>query len=197
MNEKIIAWAKKYVNMLLWPLENHYYHHYNHALDVMKRALELWEKENISQEEMELLALWALFHDVWFIVQYDDNENIWASIAKNYLRWFLYDSTKIQIVENIILATKPDYKAQTLLEQIIKDADCDNLWRDDFFEKWEKIKKEIEIIKNIKIKDNDWYHYSINFLKQHKFMTKTEIEERQNKKNENIKKLEEILSKIK
>lgn len=51
-----------------------------------------------------------------------------------------------------------------------------------FLKNEKKIKKEIEIIKNIKIKDNDWYHYSINFLKQHKFMTKTEIEERQNKK---------------
>jgi hypothetical protein len=34
----------------------------------------------------------------------------------------------------------------------------DNLGREDFFEKTNCLKKEIEIIKNIKIKDPEWMH---------------------------------------
>lgn len=193
MNEKIISWIKKYVNNLLWPLEYHYYHHYEHALEVTSRALELWKKENLSESDLEILAIASLFHDVGFIIQYDDNESIGATIAKNYLKSILYPEEKIQIIESLIIATIYSHEPQNLLEQIIKDADTDNLGRDDFFEKWQRLKKEIEIIKNIKILDPEWNHYSLNFLREHKFLTPTEIQERQPKKEENISVLSEII----
>jgi hypothetical protein len=44
-NNKVIGNAKKYVNKLLLPLDEHYYHSYGHALDVMERARYLSEKE--------------------------------------------------------------------------------------------------------------------------------------------------------
>jgi HD superfamily phosphodiesterase len=76
-----------------------------------------------------------LFHDVGFIIQYDDNESIGATIAKNYLKSILYPEEKIQIIESLIIATIYSHEPQNLLEKIIKDADTDNLGRDDFFEK--------------------------------------------------------------
>lgn len=190
MNEKIISWVKKYVNMMMWPLENHYYHQYEHALEVANRAVELWKKEWVSEDILEVLALAWLFHDVWFVIQYDENEYIWATIAKNYLKSIFYPAEKIKLVEELIIATIYTRKPENLLESIIRDADTDNLWRDDFFEKWERLKMEIEHIKKIKILDPDWTHYSINFLREHKYMTPSEIEERQNKKEENLRKLE-------
>jgi len=45
MNSILIENAKKYVNKLLMPLENHYYHSYEHSIDVMTRAVYLAEKE--------------------------------------------------------------------------------------------------------------------------------------------------------
>lgn len=191
MNEKIIHWVKKYVNMMMWPLENHYYHAYEHALEVADRVLELGKKEWINEETLEILVIAALFHDVGFVIQYDDNEYIGATIAKNYLRSIFYPQEKINMVEKLIIATIYTRTPENLLESIIRDADTDNLWREDFFEKWERLKKEIECIKKIKILDPDWNHYSINFLKEHKFITQTEIQERQRKKEENLKKLEE------
>jgi hypothetical protein len=41
----------------------------------------------------------------------------------------------------------------------------DNLGREDFFDISEKLRNEREIIKNIKIKDPDWQHASLNILK--------------------------------
>lgn len=190
MNEKLISWAKKYVNMLLWPLENHYYHQYWHALEVMERCIYLWKNEWLSEDDLEILALAWLFHDSWFIIQYDDNENIWAWIARNYLKSILYPDDKIQKVEDLIIATIYENEPKNYLENIIRDADTDNLWRDDFFDKWERLKREIEEIKNIKILDPEWNHYSINLLRHHRFMTPTEIKERETKKLENLKKLE-------
>lgn len=191
MNEKIISWAKKYVNTMMWPLEKHYYHHYEHALEVANRAYDLWKKEWCNESQLEMLFLAGLFHDIGFVIQYDDNEYIWASIAKNYLKSILYPEEKITLIEKLIISTIPLRPSQDLLESIIKDADTDNLWRDDFFEKWQRLKSEIETIKHIKILDPEWNHYSINFLKEHKFTTLTSIHERQEKKLENLKKLEQ------
>jgi len=195
-NNKFIKKIQKYVNRLLTPLEQHYYHQYNHALEVMDRAIYLWKKEWVSKEDIELLAIAALFHDTWFIIQYNDNEIFWAQIAENYLKTIIYSKEKIILIRKLILATSPKYKdPKNILEKIIKDSDMDNLWRDDFFDKANKIKEEIEAIKKIKIKDPDWHHASLDLLYEHKFLTNTEKKERDNKLEENKKILEDIIEK--
>ncbi len=185
----IIKDAKQYVSYLLLPLEDYYYHHYEHALDVMERSVYLAGKEWANEDEKEMLALAGLFHDTGFVIQYDKNEYIGAKIARNYLKTILYPEDKIEKITELILATIPSRKPNNLLEQIIKDADLDNLWREDFFDKWDKLKKELELIKNIKIKDPDWHHASLDLFHGHTFYTKTQAKEREKQKKENFKKL--------
>lgn len=189
--EKNILWnAKKYVNLLLSPLNNHYYHSYEHAIDVMQRAIYLSEQENLSVDEIEMMALAGLFHDTGFIVMYDKNEPIWAKIASNYLKSINYDKNKIKLIEQIILATDPDYtNPKNIYEKIIKDADMDNLWRDDFQKKSNDIKKELETVKKIKIKDPEWHHSLVDLLISHKFNTDVQRKERDKKKQENLNKM--------
>lgn len=189
-DNKTINRAKKYVNKLLVPLEQHYYHSYNHAIEVMDRSIYLWKKEWLDDEELEILWLAWLFHDTGFVIQYDKNEPIWAKIAENYLKSILYPSKKIKIIERLILATDPDYKTPIdLYEQIIKDADMDNLGRNDFIDKANSLKKELEVIKNIKIKDPDWNHWLIDLLKEHQYKAFTQKAERDEKKDENLKQM--------
>jgi len=189
-NNKVLSKAKKYVNKLLIPLERHYYHSYKHAIEVMERAIYIWIKEWLSKEDLEIVWLAGLFHDTGFIIQYDKNEPIWAKIARNYLKSILYPENKIKIIEDTILATDPEYKTpKNIYEKIVKDADLDNLGRKDFFEKGNSLKKEIEIIKNIKIRDPDWSHGSVELLKEHHYQTLTQRLERDNIKEENLKKM--------
>lgn len=196
-NNKNIQRAMEYVNQLLLPLENHYYHQYAHALDVMERTIYLAKKEWLSELDIEMLAIAALFHDTGFVIQYDKNEPIWAKIAQNYLKTMMYDRERITLIEEIILATDPDYKTpKNIYEKIIKDADLDNLWRDDFWDKTNDLSKEIESIKNIKLKDPKWKHWVISFLAEHKFYTATQIAERQNKKEENKKRLLKMVEEL-
>jgi predicted metal-dependent HD superfamily phosphohydrolase len=61
------------------------------------------------------------------VIQYEDNEEIGAKIARNFLKSMLYPEEKIKIIEKIILATKPDSKPHNIYEEVIKDADLDNL----------------------------------------------------------------------
>lgn len=177
------------------PLDHHYYHHYEHALNVMERAQYIWKKEWVSDEEIELLTIAALFHDTWFVIEYDENEIFGAKIAKNYLTTVLYPEDKIKIVEELILVTNPSQTPKNKLEEILKDADMDNLWRDDFFDINEKLKKERETIKRIKIKDPDWHHASLDLVQGHRFYTPTQIQERNDKLQKNLEKLKEKMEK--
>ena len=193
-NNIVLERAKKYVNKLLVPLERHYYHSYNHAIEVMERSIYLWEKESLEKNEIEMIAIAWLFHDTGFIIQYDKNEPIWAKIAQNYLKSILYDRDKIKIIERLILATNPEYKnPKDIYEKIIKDADMDNLGRKDFFEKGHSLKREIEIIKNIKIRDPNWNHWQVDLLKEHQFETQTQKTERDYVKGKN---LEEMIKEL-
>ncbi len=197
MNLELINNIKNYVNILLSPLQHLYYHQYDHALDVMNRALELWKKEWLNDEQLEILAIASLFHDTGFVIQYDKNEPIWAKIAKNYLRWMLYPEDKIKQIERLILATDPDYKAwDDILENIIKDADLDNIWRDDFLDKFNDLSKELEYIKKIKAKDPNWIHWTIQFLERQNYWTKTQVNERNSKKQKNINILKNMLKEL-
>ncbi|MCP4522666.1 MAG: HD domain-containing protein [Candidatus Gracilibacteria bacterium] len=196
-DSRVIRRAKEYVNGLLIPLERHYYHQYSHALEVMERSLYLGKREGLTDAELEMLALAALFHDTGFIIQYDNNEPIGAKIAQNYLKSMLYDREKIEIIESIILATDPKYKQpKNIYEEIIKDADLDNLGRNDFWNKTKDLSREIQAIKNIKTMDPEWQHGIIDFLADHKYYTKTQQDERDSQKKENLSRLEDMLTEL-
>ena len=197
MNQKLISDIKSYVNYLLLPLDKLYYHHYDHALSVMERALYLGKEEGVSEDELEMLAIAALFHDTWFVIQYDENEYIGAKIARNYLMTVLYNIEKISVIESIILATSPSAIPYNLLEKIIKDADMDNLGTNEFFNISEKIKHEREIIQHIKIQDPDWHHASLDLIEWHTFYTNTQIRERNEKLRENTEMLRKEVKKKK
>jgi len=194
MNINLIEDTKKYVKKLLFPLRKYPYHKYKHSLEVMYRAIEIAKLENISQEKLEILALASLFHDSWFIIQYDNNEHIWAKIAKNYLISILYPIEKIKLIEELILSTIIEYnKPKNILEKIIKDSDLDNLWTKDFIRQNNNLKKEIENNKNIIIDKLDWYKSSLNFIKNNNYYTNTQKNQRWDKKLKNILNLEKLI----
>lgn len=195
MDKALVEDVKNYVNYLLVPLEHLYYHEYEHSLSVMERSIYLWTMEGCSSEEIEMLAIASLFHDTGFVISYDNNEVFGAKIARNYLRTILYPKEKIEIIEHLILATIPEKNPKNLLEEIIKDADMDNLWRSDFFWVNEKLKSERETIKNIKIKDPDWHHASLDLIENHRFYTPTQIRERNEELKKNTEKLKKELQK--
>lgn len=194
IDKQLVMPMINHILVLISDLENHKYHNFSHALEVAKRSYEIWTSEWLDDKTLEILYVTWLFHDIGFIEQYDKNEPIWAIFAKMYLQEIWYPSKYIDLIYNLILSTDPNLEASNLLECIIKDADTDNLWRDDFFEKWENLKQELEYVKGIEIWELDWYKSSLGFQEGHRFYTKTNQTERQAQKIENIKKLKEIIN---
>ena len=195
----IVLKAKEYVKLFLVNIDEkhwYYYHNLGHTLDVFERASYLAKKEWLNEELIELIQIAALFHDTWFKKQYDKNEVIWAQIAEEFLKENNFPEDKIDIVKNIILATIPTKEPMSHLEEIIKDADMDNLWREDFIDKNENLYKELKIIKKLYINKKTWLENTLKLLQNHKFYTETEIQERFEQFEQYKKELENRLKNI-
>ena len=184
--------AKEYISDLLSPLKNKWYefHNLDHTLSVYKRASYLAQMEWLDEEMQEIIQLAALFHDTWFIKQYDNNEPIWSEIAEKWLKEQKIPEDKIDIIKQVILATIPTSKnPENILCKIIKDADLDNLWNKKFTFCNLKLKQELENIKWLNIPTNKRLENTYNFISWLEFYTNTQIKERQ----ETFEKNKEIL----
>ena len=145
IRQPIVINAYKHILQLLRQVNHFPYHNIGHTLDVFRRARELGIAENISDEEMEDLLIGALFHDTGFIVAYAKNEPIGAQIARAWLEKHAHPEARIARVERIILATVLFAQPQSILEEIIQDADLDNLGRTDGLDKTARYAEELEI----------------------------------------------------
>lgn len=195
--QKIINNVLRYVLDLLEKVNHFPYHNINHTLDVYSRSEYLADKEFVHLEEKTDLLLAALFHDTGFIEQYNQNEVIGARIAREYLESINWREERISRIEWIIMATVVFSKPHNKLEQIIQDADFDNLGRKDCLSKTMSLKKELRIISKINIPTRDWLMSSYWLFRIHKYNTLTAIIERDSTKQENINKLYGRISSIK
>ena len=170
-----------YVQASVFPgLSPHlYYHNISHTMkDVLPVSVRLAEMEAVSVDDLLILKVAVLFHDVGFIEQYFNNESNGVEIARKILLEFDFSHDQISRVGNLIMATRVTVKdnkfkqmaGDDVLEKIICDADLDNFGRDDFFEKSDLIRAEMACFGKT-MSDKDWVDYQILLLETHEFLT--------------------------
>ena len=173
--------------------KNRFYHNSEHTIDVRDASKRLALLEGITPEDRIYwdIMTGALIHDVGHIFTYKDHEEAGARFAKELFSMCGiegYRKKDINRVSRIILATKLPQSPQTLCEKIVCDADVDNFGRDDFFAKGNLIRKELEA-QGITMSDEKWNKGTLDLLTNHDYFTGSAKKLRQEKKQENIKKL--------
>lgn len=127
------------------------YHIDAHSIaDVLPTTIRLVEKHNelvmrndkrvegqdiISEKELMLLKVAAMFHDVGFMFLYRRNEPVGAFIAELILTKLGFREKNSALVKGMILATTVPQSPKNLLSQLLCDADVANLGRPDFWYK--------------------------------------------------------------
>ena len=104
-----------------------------------------------------------------------------------------YNKWQIEIISGIIMATKLPQNPKTKLQEIMCDADLDNLGREDFFVKTESLRLELEK-HGIKKTPLEWAKDTVKFLESHTYFTDAAKKLRQKGKENNIRKLKAIYS---
>jgi uncharacterized protein len=171
------------------------YHNVPHVLDVLDSAVRIAKSEGISDEQMELLKVAVLFHDSGFIKSPVNHEATGCLFASEFLPTAGYSEKEIDIVCRLIMATRVPHQPETLLEQIICDADLDYLGRDDFFTTGNKIFHELIAMGSI-ADEREWNELQVKFLSAHRYFTKTSIASRLEKKKTHIDQVKAKLSSV-
>lgn len=171
---------------------NIYYHNVSHVVDVVSAAERIGIAEKINPAELELLKVAALYHDCGFIIEANNHEKHGCEIAQAELPGFGFSSDEINVICDLIMATKIPQSPKNLLEQIICDADLDYLGRDDFFTIGAKIFEEFKS-RNLINNERDWNELQVNFLSHHNYFTATSISSRKAKKDLHIQQIKKLL----
>ena len=167
------------------------YHNADHTLHSKKGVVSIANNlailEGISEQDRELLIAAAYFHDTGYIREYEKNEPIAARMAGRILKLIGYKPGEIEKVQKMILATDPEVEPKTHAEEILCDADLDNLGREDFFKLDERL-REGRGIRGVDVSDDaKWYRNTLEFMESHQYYTTSQKKRREKGKEKNKK----------
>ncbi|KZS38897.1 phosphohydrolase [Aquimarina aggregata] len=163
------------------------YHNFLHTQRVVKSAREIIEKTDISNEDSEVVQIAAWFHDSGYIKGEENHEKESALIAADFLSKYQISDKKIESIQNCILATKFGKRPNTILEEIIKDADSSHLAKDYFTEVSELLLEELKHQGKSKQSGKEWRAENVKlFSEQHQYYTRYAVEHWGPKKNKNL-----------
>lgn len=168
------------------------YHNLEHTLHVYHAAQDILIKENIDNHSSLLVLTAALFHDSGMLSNYENHEYESELICQKELPRFDYSAQEIELIVKMIRKTHVLESAETILEQILCDADLDYLGRDVFFIRSTKLLHEWKIMGKHNYRLYEWLKIQIEFLENHKYYTKTSKELRAQTKQFNIDEIKEL-----
>lgn len=150
--------------------EGLFYHGIHHTLDVCNAVEKIAHAEGVKGEELFLLKTAALVHDAGFTKTYANNEPYGVEIAREILPHYGYSDSQIEMVGDLILATKVPQKPKTKLQMILCDADLDYLGRNDFHQIANTLRDEL-LAFNLIDSEKHWDEIQVKFLSAHNYFT--------------------------
>lgn len=170
------------------------YHSLFHVQDVVLYVQIIGRNEQVSDEDILILKLAALFHDIGLMQSYKNHETHSAAIARTVLANAHYTSAQIEKVCELIEATRMPQTPKNLLEQIMCDADLDYLGREDYSPRSFDLYNEFLACGEIDKSEQEWIKIQIKFLQNHTFFTESEKRAREHVKQKHIETLQEKLA---
>jgi uncharacterized protein len=161
--------------------------------DVVPAADRLATLLGLSDEQMLLVRTAAWYHDLGFVQQRIDHETVSVQIAYAVLPRYGFNRQQVTTVEQLILATQLPQQPQTLLEQILADADLDSLGREDFLVTSLAPRDELAAFGEESTL-REWYTRQHQFLHDHRYFTDAARLIRGERKQRNLETLQMLAS---
>jgi predicted metal-dependent HD superfamily phosphohydrolase len=169
------------------------YHNIDHTKRVVENAIYIGKIEGLDEEQMFIVQAIAWFHDLGYSKSYKNHEDESITIAKAFLTELGLAKETILAVENGINATRVPQNPKNKLEEIIADADLFDLGTAEYFDLSEKLFKEWDDCFSTSDPSKHW-HFSLQFLKSHRYFTDFGRDVLESRKQENIAILEQRLA---
>lgn len=169
------------------------YHDVDHTKYVLKMAEYLAQRQGIEGDDLLLLKIAALYHDLGFTVARANHEEIGCNFAREELPQWGISNDEIEKICGIIMATKIPQKPKTILEKIMADADLEYLSTENFHRISQKLYEEFKHFRP-EISQREFDEIQIAFLENHQYYTPFCIKNKENFKLQHLRKLKEKLA---
>jgi CheY-like chemotaxis protein/class 3 adenylate cyclase/predicted metal-dependent HD superfamily phosphohydrolase len=168
------------------------YHSLEHTRgDVLPATRRLAALMAIDPDETRLLEVAAAFHDIGFVHGRQEHERAGAEIAAQVLPGFGFTSEQVAAVQGMILATRLPQSPRSPLEEVLADADLDNLGRPDGLTWSHHLRTELAA-QGESIEQGEWYRRQLKFFSEHRYFTSAARQLRDEGKSKNIEALAEL-----
>lgn len=165
-----------------------YYHSPEHTKSVIERSIFLAKNEGLSEKEIELIKVAALYHDAGFLIGREDHETKSCELASKELPEYNFTRGEIKKICGMINATRIPQKTNNILEKVVADADLFYLGTKDYDYYSNQLFKELKHIRP-DIDEDTWLQIQLDFLYSHSFQTKYGISVLEPVKQRNIEQL--------
>jgi adenylate cyclase len=172
--------------------KNLYYHNVKHTIDVTTEVELIGWAEGVSDEDILLLKLAALFHDAGHTISYKDHEYYGTVMAREKLASYDFTEEQIDTVCRLIMATQMPPQPKDILECIMCDSDLDYLGRTDFIPVSNALYKELKEHDMVESWEA-WNKLQVKFIGKHQYFTKTALQLREVNKQQQIERLEQVI----
>jgi uncharacterized protein len=167
----LVSKAKSFVMELLDKRlsEGYLFHSKKHTLDVLNNSVMIGRNCGLTEHELNILKVSALFHDVGYIRNFDDHESESSSIAGEFLRGERVDEPEISCVCEAILATRVPQQPRDRISEVLCDADLMHLTSVDYFEQMELLRLEWLKTGRYNLTEYQFHLNSIDFFSRHHY----------------------------
>lgn len=170
------------------------WHSLAHTEHVVDAATRIASPMALPPPQRERLLLAAWLHDTGYTHSDLHHEKESARIAEVFLRSQAYPMPAVREVQDLILATRPDQTPDTLLQNILRDADLAHLGSSDYFHWLGLLRQEWAQLSEPEGSDAEWLQSNIDFLKTHHWHTVEAETLFDRQKHHNISELQRRLS---
>ncbi len=171
---RILSAAQDFVSDLFINKVNKtiHFHTLQHTQEVVAGSETMADYYHLEDEDRFALLLAAWFHDTGYSGGHAaGHENLSIELAAKFLNEHKVHQNIIDKVIGCINATRLPQNPNSLIEQIICDADLFHLGTGDFREKNKLLREELNDFGNMDLSKKDWRKKNIEFLSKHNYFT--------------------------
>jgi len=165
------------------------FHNLDHTLSVVARTKEIAGHYYLSENDMLTVYIAAWFHDTGYLfTDAAHHEEKSVELMHEFMKTHTNDEKLLSAIAGCIMATRPPRQHDSLLKEIICDADTYHFGTGEFKETNKKVWEEFNAT-GTDVTREAWALKTIEFLKEHQFYTKYCKDLLEERKEKNMKKL--------
>lgn len=147
------------------------FHNFHHTSNVVRGVKDIGRHLHLGKEEREILLIAAWFHDSGHIIKYIGHEEASQQIAAEWLEKESYPKEKLERVLGCIAATHLPQKPNTILQEVICDADLYHLSLGEYCHIQFQLREEFKRIFKKEYSNVQWMEDNLKFLDNHQYFT--------------------------